>query len=156
LSGEESNSSDSRDEIDDTLLSIHKKRRLVVFESPPDSPNTIPNAPFHRTLVATGSWEEFKSLVEMAELLYKRDIKGDRESDREPVTAVVVSPEDVSAAEANSQNFLPTYSQPIAEVSLDTDRRGVPLKLSLPEYEFGLRSVSHPISMVPSFSYWRS
>eukprot|EP01127_Copromyxa_protea_P001304 TRINITY_DN11329_c0_g1_i1.p1 TRINITY_DN11329_c0_g1~~TRINITY_DN11329_c0_g1_i1.p1 ORF type:complete len:293 (-),score=44.68 TRINITY_DN11329_c0_g1_i1:113-991(-) len=147
MSGDES-SSDSRDELDD--IPTHKRRRMVVFESPPESPTqrSIPSfAPFHRTLVPSGSWEDFESLVEMAEMLYKRDIKAAK--DCEPLTAMVVSSDD--SHDSPPRQFFPTYSTE----SVDTDRRGIPLKISIPDYEFGLRQASS-LSLVPAYPFWRS
>lgn len=174
ISGDESNSSDSRDDIDDTMPNVHKKRRLVVFESPPDSPThrSTPQSPFHRTLVPTGSWEDFESLVEMAELLYRRDIKSKSEPEHNetPITAVVVpretlpSPDVLVASAVNTlpslpanmkaPAFLSNFAQPSEKP--ETDRRGVPLKISIPEYEYGLRSINHPMSLAPAFNYWRT
>lgn len=139
-----------------------KKRKLVVFDTPPDSPKTTPTSPFHRTLIPTGSWEEFETLVEMAELLYRRDIKAIKEPEEEsPITAVVVNATEILPPELPSPtlpslsgNLKPSYLNSIP--TSETDCRGVPMKISLPDYEFGLRSVNHPMSLAPSFSYWRT
>lgn len=154
---EDSASSDSRDEMDETFPA-GKKQRLVVFESPPDSPTRSPAAPFKNTLTPTGSWEDFETLVEMAEIFYKREnFKPNK--DEPSMTASTVPPQtNETSSKAPVIPSLPSISYPpLAELNSD-DRTAprIPMKLALPEYDFGLRSIPRTMPLAPAFSYWRS
>jgi len=83
--------SEDSSEEDDEDVSPSKKQRLTVFESPLPSPNyrTLPEAPFPQVVRAAlpgyGSWADFDILVQMAEILYHKEVSS-RNLD-EPVLA---------------------------------------------------------------------
>lgn len=154
---DDSGSSDSRDDLDETFPTS-KKQRLVVFESPPESPSRSPSA----SLAPSGTWEDFETLVEMAEFFYKREnFKVKDDPSLSSVTMPSQISDNLSAKVTSVIPNLPSINYPpIGEINSDADRAvaaaRIPLKIALPEYDFGLRSIPRAMPMSPAFSYWRS
>jgi hypothetical protein len=150
---DDSNSSDSRDELEDNYPTT-KKQRLVVFESPPDSPTSArsPSSPnFKPILNPTGSWEDFETLVEMAEFFYKRE----NSKDKETLPSIISEPDnDTPLSMVSAQ----TVNYPISEATdyASVTNARLPLKIAIPEYDFGIRALPRAMPLSPTFSYWRS
>jgi len=111
-----------------------KKQRLVVFESPPESPSSrhppIPN-PFYSP---SGSWADFESLVETAELLYNQEMKNIEKSReaQEIALAAIAIPRKLSACDfANSLGRAIVSS--IQSYAIAT-----------PDYDFGVSRATPP------------
>eukprot|EP01127_Copromyxa_protea_P022207 TRINITY_DN787_c0_g1_i1.p1 TRINITY_DN787_c0_g1~~TRINITY_DN787_c0_g1_i1.p1 ORF type:complete len:236 (+),score=26.60 TRINITY_DN787_c0_g1_i1:277-984(+) len=151
---DDSNSSDSREEIDETFPVV-KKQRLVVFESPPDSPTRSPSAPSYKpTLTPTGSWEDFETLVEMAEFFYKRE-----HSKQKQESASVTPPQELAELQVTSTPIpaLPSISNYTVVTPDQVEGNGtrMPLNIAIPEYDFGVRTLPRAMPLSPTFSYWR-
>lgn len=150
-------SSDSHDELDDNFPAS-KKQRLVVFESPPESPSSSPASPFKTSINPSGTWEDFETLVEMAEFFYKRENYKVKDDLTSSVPSHLSS--QVDFAKINSIPNLPSINYPpLTEINADADRAvaasRMPLKIALPEYDFGVR-LPRAMPLAPAFSYWRS
>jgi len=123
-------SEDSGTESPDEDEPETKKQRLVVFESPPESPSSPIQSPFEPVYSPSGSWADFECLVETAEMLYNQEIKL-----RQDITlASVAIPRKLSACDFTNSLGRAIVSS-IQSYSVGTD------------YDFG---ISRPLSAVPS------